>query len=220
MLLSIAVICYILSLVTALVLLLLSKRMNPGWFRMVGGIHIVLGVFFLFTHFTYKGEIHLAFLFFFCSGIVASGITFGMNKALPFRIYFGVYSASILVFILSPSTMLNFLIAPGFTTGNEKMIPVSEKYFLEIQSTLNKDSINAIEYKLIRKTGMFHQTIMRNINFNGRLDSIKVLDYREGIAVELRGYTSRKTFVNDEIDSTDVSINLNPTGKDVIERKL
>jgi hypothetical protein len=220
MLITVAIISYILSLVVALVLVLVSKRMNPGWFRMIAGIHIVLGVFFLFTLFAYKTETNLSFLFFFCSGIVTSGIVFGMNKALPFKIYFGLFSASVFVFLLSPSTLLNFLVAPGFIINKEKLIPVHGKYFLEVQNTLSLDNENTIQYKLIRKAGMFHQTISRNLNFNGSLDSIKVLTVEEGIAAEVRGYISRKTFVSDQVDSTDVSLNLNPTNKDVIQRRL
>jgi hypothetical protein len=218
MLLLTAIIVYILSLVIALVLVVVSKRMNPGWFRMVAGIHIVLGVFFLFTQFTFKGEVNLAFLFFFCSGVVTSGVAFGSKAALPLRIYFGLYSASIFVFILSPSTLLNFLIHPGFS-AKEKMIAVRGNYFLEVQNAMSSDSAS-VQYKLIRKAGMFHRTIQRNINFNGKVDSVKVLSFEEGIAAEVRGYVSRKTFVSEEVDSTDVSMNLNPTNKDVIERRL
>jgi len=220
MLITVAIISYILSLVIALVLVLVSKKINPGWFRMVGGIHIVLGVFFLFTLIAYKGDVNLAFLFFFCSGIVTSGLAFGMNKAIPFRIYFGLFAASIAVFILSPSTVLNFLIAPNLARSNEKIFPVQGNYFLEMQSTYRTDSASSIQYKLIRKAGLFHQTVSRNINFNGKLDSIKVLSVEAGIAAEVRGYVSRKTFVSDETDSTDVTVNLNPTNKDVIERRL
>jgi hypothetical protein len=218
MLLLTAIIVYILSLVIALVLVVVSKRINPGWFRMVVGIHIVLGVFFLFTLSVFKEEVNLAFLFFFCSGIVTSGIAFGLKVAIPLRIYFGLYSASIFLFIISPSTLLNFLIHPAFSTDKEKTIQVRGNYFLEAQNAMSAD--NAVQYKLIHKTGMFHRTIMRNINFNGRIDSIKVLSFEDGIAAEVRGYSNRKTFVTDEVDSADVNINLNPANKDVIERRL
>ena len=100
MLLLVAIISYILSLVIALVLVIASKRMNPGWFRMAAGLHIVFGAFFLFTHFTYPGGINLSFLLFFCTGIITSGIAFGTRRALYFRIYFGFFSASIVVFLI------------------------------------------------------------------------------------------------------------------------
>src|SRR5436190_4719303 len=129
MLLSIAIISYILSLVLALVFVFTAKNLNPGWFRMLGGIHIVLAVFFLFTVFAYPAETRpaFAFLLFFCSGIVMGGLAFGMNKAVPFRIYFGLFDASVLLFLISPSTLLNFLITNSFG-GNEKPIAVYGSY--------------------------------------------------------------------------------------------
>jgi hypothetical protein len=221
MLLSIAIISYILSLVIALLFVFTAKKLHPGWFRMLAGIHLVLLVFFLFTFFAYDNESRprLAFLFFFCSGIIIGGLAFGMNKAIPFKIYFGLFDASVLLFLLSPSTLLNFLITAKLGQSDD-LIRVKEKYFLEIQNTFSTGSENTIQYKLIRKTGMFHKTISRNINFNGKLDSVKVLDFQNEMAAEIRGYTSTKTFVTDEVDSTDVTINLNPTNKDVIQRRL
>src|SRR3954470_24990645 len=115
MLLTIAIISYILSLVIGLLLAFTARKLNPGWFRMLAGIHLVLGFLFLFTLFAYDNaeRPRLAFLFFFCSGIIMAGLAFGMNKAIPFKIYFGLFGASIFVFLLSPSTMLNFLITAG-----------------------------------------------------------------------------------------------------------
>jgi hypothetical protein len=187
---------------------------------MIAGIHIVLGVFFLFTRIIYKEDVNIAFLAFFCSGIIAGGIAFGIRAVMPLRIYFGLFCASILVFIVSPSTLLNFLLHPGFSGSGDKKIPVRNNYFFEVQNSLSVDSANTVQYKLVRKMGMFHRTISRNIDFNGKLDSIRVLNFEDGIAAEVRGYSSRKTFVSDEVDSVDVHINLNPTNKDVIERRL
>jgi hypothetical protein len=221
MLLSLAIISYILSFIVSLVFIFTGKRLHPGMFRMFAGIHIVFLAFFLFTIFTIsKGTgASLAFLLFFCSGIVVGGLAFGMNKPLPFKIYFGLFIASIILFLLSPSTLLNFLVTGTFSSG-EQLIPVQGKYNLEVQNTFDTNDSANIQYKLIRKTGMFHKTISRNISFNGRLDSIRVLNFENGIATEIRGYTGRKTFVSNEVDSVDVTINLNPTNKDVIERRL
>jgi hypothetical protein len=221
MLLSIAIISYILSFVVSLVFIFTGKRLHPGMFQMFIGIHIVFLAFFLFTVFTIsKGTgASLAFLFFFCSGIVVAGLAFGMNKALPFKIYFGLFPASIVLFLLSPSTLLNFLVTGSFSSG-EKLIPVQGKYYLEIQNSFDKNDSANLQYKLIRKTGMFHKTISRNISFNGKLDSVRVLNFQNEMATEIRGYIGKKTFVSDEVDSVDVTLNLNPANKDVIERRL
>src|SRR3569832_2430758 len=209
MLLSIAIISYILSLVLALVFVFTAKKLNRGWFKMVGGIHIVLAVFFLFTLFGYSAEARppFAFLLFFCSGIIMGGLAFGMNKALPFKVYFGLFDVSVLIFLLSPSTVLNFLVTASFG-GKEKPIAVYGSYFLEEQNTMSKD-VEKVQYKLIRKAGMFHQTITRNIEKHSKQETKKEQKEEKNKAKQKHKNSGRKTFVSDEVDSTDVNINLN-----------
>ena len=220
MLLYIAIISYILSLVVALILVFTSKKFHPASFRMMIGVHVVLGAFFLFSLLADKSgsHSHLSFLFFFCSGIITSGLAFGMNKSIAVKAWFGLFDVSLLLFLISPSLLLNFLLTASFISA-EKMIPVQGNVYLEIQSTVAPGVENTIMYKLISKQGIFHRTLARDLNFGGKLDSIHVLKYDISNA-EIKGYRSRKTFVSDDLDSADVVIDLNPRKQDVIERKL
>ena len=67
---------------------------------------------------------------------------------------------------------------------------------------------------------MFHKTIARDLNFKGKLDSMKIISYDERKAIVIRGYSGSSSFVEDKIDSTDLTIDLLPARKDEIERRL
>lgn len=143
----------------------------------------------------------------------------GTSTNLFLKIYFGIYCLSVFVFIVSPSSLLNFLLTANFATHAD-MIPVRGNYFIERQTSTFSQDPTEIGYKLIEKKGMFHRTIARDLNFNGKIDSLKIVSFDEFKTAVVRGYTGRKNFVEDKIDSVDVTINLNPTRKDEIQRKL
>ncbi len=188
---------------------------------MLASLHVIFGVLFLFTFLTNKEESprYVSFLIFFCSGIITGGLALGTSTNLFLKIYFGIYCLSVFVFIVSPSALLNFLLTANFVRHSDR-IPVWDNYFIERQtSTFSPDSAE-IGYKLIEKKGMFHRTIARDLNFNGKLDSIAVVSFEEFSTAVVRGFTSRKSFVEDKIDSVDITIDLNPTKKDKIHRKL
>ena len=221
MLLYVAIIGYILSNIISLALVFTGKKLGAGWFRILSSVHIIFGVLFLYNLITNKEEAprYISFLLFFCSGIITGGLALGTPTHLLLKIYFGIFCLSVFVFIVSPSFLLNFLLTAN-VRQHSGLIPVGGNYFLEKQSsTFSTDSIPS-EYKLIEKNGMFHKTIARNLNFNGTIDSIKVISIETKKLAIVRGYTSHKSFVEDKVDSIDVSIDLNPQKKDEIERRL
>ncbi|MEO8085801.1 MAG: hypothetical protein ABI763_03220 [Bacteroidota bacterium] len=221
MLLYVAIISFILSNIISLALLFTGKKLGAGWFRMLASLHIVFAVLFLFNLITNKEESprYLSFLVFFCSGIITGGLALGTQTSLFLKIYFGIFCLSVFVFIVSPSSMLNFLLTANFAQHSD-LIPVRANYYLEKQSSTFSGDDKQVEYKLIEKNGMFHRTIIRELNFNGKLDSIKVLSFEESKTAIVRGYSSSKSFVEDKMDSIDLTIDLNPQKKDQIERKL
>jgi hypothetical protein len=221
MLLFAAIISFILSNIVALALLFTGKKLNSGWFRMLASLHLIFGVLFLFSLLTNKEESprYVSFLIFFCSGIITGGLALGTPTNLILKIYFGIYCLSIFVFIISPSALLNFLLTASFARHVD-MIQVRGNYFIERQASTFSNDPTAIGYKLIEKKGMFHRTIARDLDFNGKLDSIRVISFDEVTNTILRGFTSNISFVEDKIDSVDVTIDLNPTKKNEIRRKL
>ena len=99
-------------------------------------------------------------------------------------------------------------------------MPLKENYFLERQTSAFSSDSSGIKYKLIEKNGMFHKTIARDLDFKGKLDSMRILSYDERKSFIIRGFTSVKNFVEDKRDSIDLTIELLPARRDVIERRL
>ena len=221
MLLFVAIIGFILSNIIALALLFTGKRLKHGWLRMLISLHIIFGVLFIFNFITNKEESprYVSFLVFFCSGIITGGLALGTSKNMFLKIYFGIYCLSVFVFIVTPSTLLNFLLTANFRVHSD-LIPVHGNYFIEKQSSTFSADTSQVSYKLIEKNGIFHRTIARDLDFNGKLDSVHVLSFEEKVSMVVRGYTSAGNFVEDNIDSSDVTIDLNPQKKDEIQRKL
>ena len=123
------------------------------------------------------------------------------------------------MFILSPSMLVNFLLTMKYTDVSGDSFLVRENFYLEEQNNYS-DKNSFPHYKLIKKSGLFHSTIQRDLLFNGKLDSIKVLDFDKSDRGLIRGYTSSKTFVSTEIDSTDLEIILTKKSTDGVEYHL
>ena len=221
MLLYAAIIGYILSNIIALALLFTGRKLGSGWFRMLASLHLIFAVVFLFNFFTNKEESprYVSFLIFFCSGIITGGLALGTKRHLAFKIYFGIFCLSVFAFILSPSTVLNFLLTASVDRHKDMML-VKDDYYLERQSSTFSSDSSGIMYKLIEKKGMFHKTIARDLAFTGKLDSIRLISFEEKKSATIRGYSGSKSFVEDKTDSMDISIDLNPSKKMEIERRL
>ena len=216
-----AIISFILSNLIALSLFFTGKKLHPAWFRVLATLHLMAGILFVFKVITNRDPEpeYPSFLAFICLGIIAGGLALGTRKHIVFKLYFGLYCLSVFLFIISPSTLLNFLMTGQFTSGDQ-LIPVSANYYLESQRSRIAGSDTTRVYKLIQKNGMFHKTVARDLHFPGKLDSIKVLRFSEKESALIRGYSGQRTFVEDRIDSLDVNIDLNAEKKDKIERKL
>ncbi len=88
------------------------------------------------------------------------------------------------------------------------------------QNTVNDLNSKIPKYKLVLKRGMYKQSIERDINFGGRLDSVKVLEVNGNHSMLIRGYHSSKTFVSSESDSMDVEVSLRKQKYGDVEYKL
>jgi hypothetical protein len=103
------------------------------------------------------------------------------------------------------------------TTGPEYHI--FDRYYLEMQNSTNEVDANP-HYKLVMKQGLFHKTIQRDLSFNGRLDSVKVLENSDGNKIRLRGYTSKVSYVSTDIDSIDLLVPLKTLKQGDVEYRL
>src|SRR2546426_5496959 len=116
MLLYIAIIAYISSVVVALLFFFAGKNLNPAWLRIVASVHFITAVLFVFNMVNNKidNPHYFSFLAFICTGVISFGLAFGTRAALPFKIYFSPFALSLGLFLLSPSTLFNFLLTASF----------------------------------------------------------------------------------------------------------
>ncbi len=147
------------------------------------------------------------FLAYICSGILLSGLYLRSEFFLPVKIYFGLFALTLPLFIFSPSMLVNFLLTMNYSDSFGPKFPLTGKYYLEAQNVIKENETKPL-YKIMLKRGMYKQTIERDIEFAGKLDSVIVLEQNGNYSIKLRGYSSNTTFVSSTIDSLDVEVSL------------
>ena len=221
-----AIILFISSVVGGIISLFVLKNISRTKILIGCAVHFILILIYLFSRFatTHKdldsSDYSITFLLTVCSGIILCGMVFQAKVSVLFKVYFSLFVLTLPMFFFSPSRLVNFLLTTKYADTTGRIFPIEGNYFLEEQSAFIKNDSIAPTYKLIKKQGMFHQTIQRNVSFAGRLDSIQVLEFDTGEKVLVRGYSGHITFVSATIDSIDVTIKLVKDSKNQIERRL
>ncbi len=217
----IAIISFILSIIAGLIAMIVSKKITKEKTYLLTTLHGILFLCFIASLILKKdtSNYNYFFLVYICSGILLCGLMWKAEAILPLRIYFSLFLLTIGLFMVSPSTLVNFLLTASFQDNSGEKFLVQGNYFIEQQNTSMKND-GQIHYKLIQKKGIFHATIQRDLVFNGKLDSIKVIDFDKTSKGLIRGYTSVKTFVSSQIDSLDLEISLTKKSADGVEYKL
>ncbi len=218
MILYLAIIFYILSLIIGIFLMATVKVLSPGKFFIVAAFHIIFILVYLFTkNSAAVASGNISFLLFICTGIILAGLAWRTTLPLPLKIYCSLFSLTLLMFLFSPSRLMVFLVSGRYTDSLGTTFPLKENYFLEQQNT----SSSAVPcYKLIKKHGMFHEAIQRDIYFKGKLDSIQLVEFIPGSNAIIRGYSGKQTYVSTDVDSLDVEVKLVKKKANQIERKL
>lgn len=159
------------------------------------------------------------FLTYICSGILLSGLFLRSDFFTPVKVYFGLFALCLPLFIFSPSMLVNFLLTMSYSDSFGPKFPLTGKYYLESQNVIKENDSKPL-YKIMLKRGMYKQTIERDIEFAGRLDSVKVLEQNGNYSMRIRGYSSSTTFVTAEVDSADVEVSLRKQKYGDVEYKL
>jgi len=216
-----AIVLYITSVITALVLMITGKRMSPGRFLLLAGIHLCfIGLYFLTNqqegpepHFSYS------FLLFICSGTALSGLVWRITVPRMLKVYFSIFVLSFPLFLFSPSMLVNFLLTTKYSDTLGKTFCVKDRLYLEQQQAW-RDLKGMTPYKLVERRGIFRKTIVRDLDFGGRIDSARTLSFIADSLAEVRGYRIRETYVSTQTDSIDLTIDLRPKTNARIERRL
>ncbi|MFI5218816.1 MAG: hypothetical protein ACHQNT_04945 [Bacteroidia bacterium] len=186
-----SIIVYILSLVTALVLMMVSKKIGMRWRNTAIVFHFLLLLFFLLAELKFMGSVffdkkHILFLALFCSGIAISGFILRSRYRVLMKIYFGLFLASVLFFVYSPSKLISFItLQESNQSANE--FHLTGNYFLVKQLSLIGQPNEISKYKIVERRGMFNKTLERDISFNGLIDSARVIQ-SDSNQIIVRGY--------------------------------
>lgn len=217
----IAIILFISAVVAGVITMIVGKNISKERFTLLAAIHGMFLFAFIASILLRKdaSAFNYFFLLFICSGLVLSGIAWRSGIFIGLKIYFGIFALTVGMFILSPSRLVNFLLTTKYTDTLGESFHVTENFYLERQNS-NKNQNDMPRYKLIRKRGIFHSSLQRDLEFGGKLDSIKVLEFDKSSLGLIRGYTSSTTYVSTKIDSADVEVSIKKKTNDGLEYKL
>jgi len=219
---------YIISLITSLILMLTAKGKEGAnvhrkvrGFKIAVAIHFLLLLLFMSRHLlssTSAGFLNLSFLLYFCTGAALCG--WAMRTTVPWllKIYFLLFDASIVLFLIMPFNFSVFVLTADFKKSDEVKIPVNEHYYIMQQGTVMQQSGYPI-YRVVKHHGMFNQTVQYNLNFGGVLDSVHIISIINDKSANIRAYLKNPAKPN-SADSSDVEIKLQHEAKDEIQRQI
>jgi hypothetical protein len=214
---------YISSVIAALIFMIIGRHISSKRFLILTATHGILFVFYFVTAFLSRRNAdapsNFTFLLFICSGVSLSGLVWRISVPLPLKIYFAAFALSFPMFLFSPSRLVNFLLTARYSDSLGKSFLVDGNVFLEQQNSWSVKTSKS-SYKIIRKKGLFHQTLARDIAFDFPLDSIHLLYYQSDDTAVIRGFRIHESFVDTKIDSQDVHVSLKSRKRNTIERKL
>lgn len=159
---------YILSIVAALILGLISRRFSDSALRLGLCIHagLIALTFLFFLVFAEISTWHYLLLLSVCSGLALSGWVLRsptVNKLL--KAYIGAWLLSIPIFLWSPSLL--FYSISGHLSDYRPELEFhlgSNTFLTEQQSMLNTGTSPGV-FKVIRKYGIYNKTLVRNLDF-------------------------------------------------------
>lgn len=211
-LLILTIILYILGLVAAVILAFAMKNRPADSIRFPVIAHFIFLLIYAMMAISgvapFRSYIVLAA---FVIALAVSGWSL-RSQGLHFilRIYFGLYLLSVPLFIISPSRLF-FIITGNYDLYKpEKEFRLESNYYLVEQQSLFQGSADTIHYKLIRKYGLFHKTLGRDLVLPGNLKDAKLIHPLPDSTV-IRAYLM-------ENDSIDIGIRKADSGNEITKK--
>jgi hypothetical protein len=187
-LLILTIILYILGLVAALVLTFAMKNRKNSSIRTAIFIHFVLLFGYLILSVLHQSADSYFALLSFVSALAISGWA-AVNSWLPgiLRIYFVLYLLSVPLFIISPSRLFFIITGNHDLYKPEKEFRLESNYYLVEQQDFIPGTASVNHYKLIRKYGLFHRTLGRDLIFPAELMNAELLHHPSD-SISVKGY--------------------------------
>jgi len=185
-----AIIFFIVSIVGCLILTLSAKKIAPRNLRAIITLHFILLVLVMLFYFLNK-SIENLYLSFFCSGLLLSGVIIRKNLNLILKIYFGLFLSLILFFVYSPSLLAYFVTGNLNKVKSPQIINLKENFYLAEQQSMLGLSNDLTTYKIYKKNGIYKKTILRDIDFGGKIDSIQLLNFTDDTLI-IKGFLNKR----------------------------
>jgi len=187
-----AITCYLVSMVAALVASFVVKQISPKLVYTLITCHFLLFICWILNRNAYDsvelpGSSNYLFLAFFCTGIINAGILIRSKYSLALKSYFAIYLLSLAIFLVSPSRVLGFIASGNLKSVNPTRYHVLDNYYLVEQQNSSLPGEKK-SFKLIREMGMFHNTLTRDIALPSTTDSVNCLVPPDGDNFNIRVY--------------------------------
>ena len=184
------IIFFITSLVGCLILTLSSKKVSEKNLKPAIIVHFVIG--FLALLFTLLSSTIEKFnLAFFCSGLLLSGIILRKNYHLLLKIYFGLFLLLLLFFVYSPSLLAYFISGNYSKVKSPQTINLKDNIYLAEQQSMLGLSNDFTTYKIYKKNGLYKKTLLRDIDFGGKIDSIQLINFTDDTLI-IKGFLNHR----------------------------
>ncbi len=167
-----AIIIYILSIVTGLVLMMVGSRISKRVINTLMIFHFLLfSVFFVLwisgneekTFFNH----HFIFLFSICTGVMLSGYALRVVSNIFLRIYFSLYLLTLPVFVYSPSTLISAIaFYKKADLAGKPYVTGFENYYIEKHNSMLANMEGVILYKIVKRKSGITKTIARHIHLD------------------------------------------------------
>jgi hypothetical protein len=184
------IIFFITSLVGCLILTLSSKKINENNLKLAIIVHFILGIIVL-IFFILNDTIEKINLAFFCSGLLLSGIIIRKNYHLLIKIYFGLFLSLMFFFVYSPSLLAYFITGNYSKVKSPQTINLKDNLYLGEQQSMLGLSNEFTTYKIYKKNGLYKKTILRDIDFGGKIDSIQLIKFTDDTLV-IKGFLNNR----------------------------
>ena len=184
------IIFFITSIVGCLILTLSAKKIEEKLLKPAIIIHFLLGGLAI-TFLKLNDTIEKFDLVYFCSGVLLSGIIIRKNYHLLLKIYFGLFLSLILFFVYSPSLLAYFITGNYSKVKSPQTINLKDNIYLAEQQSMIGLSNDFTTYKIYKKNGLYKKTLLRDVDFGGKIDSIQLIKFTDDTLI-LKGYLNKR----------------------------
>lgn len=177
---------YIIALVLAMILAMVSRRWPGEKIHMPLALHALLLLLAVVFGLMFKGAGWTGYFLILsvCSGVALSGWAIrNKSLAIPLRIYLSLYLLSVGLFLWSPSQLFYLISGNSDKYRKEQQFHLGKNYFLVEQNSMFSTGKEPSQYKFIQKYGIYNKTWVRNIDFGQSISKVSLLQFSEDTLV-------------------------------------